>query len=151
MRSAEVEPDAPTVTNGTVVNVAEGTVTGPNWRPCPDDVAIGWRFDGITFTFAPPPPVPETDDEKRRGIRIMAKTKIIEMADDDEGFFNTFAFMFISRKLHDGGTKNATEQSLWDSRLIPWFADGKDIFQAAMVLLQTLPDDWRDPSHWPVV
>lgn len=51
MRSAIVE-------NGVVTNVIMGEIEGS--IPCPEEVSVGWRYDGSAFT-APPQPDPEPE------------------------------------------------------------------------------------------
>ena len=33
------------------------------WHDAPDAVAVGWGFDGVTFSAPPPPPAPPTNEE----------------------------------------------------------------------------------------
>lgn len=51
---------AAVVKDGMVVNVleVEGEET-PLWVLCPEEVGIGWSYDGTTFLPPPEPPPPE--------------------------------------------------------------------------------------------
>jgi len=68
MRSALIK-------DGEVVNIAEGMpqelvdeelVDLAGYVKCPDDVGIGWSYDGTNFTAPPPVPVEDTRDYKAK-------------------------------------------------------------------------------------
>jgi len=47
------------VEEGVVTNViVADELTEPNWVECPDEVGVGWTYDGETFMAPPPEPLP---------------------------------------------------------------------------------------------
>ena len=52
MRAAVIENDM-------VINVIEVDDENPLWVLCPDEVGIGWSYDGTNFTPPPPPEIIE--------------------------------------------------------------------------------------------